>query len=114
MKYVKCNGQLLTEIELLSLALLGAVNRANRLEEANARWTASIAPAIQQTKKAAKSNTEELIEEDLYVREKAFIEGNIKYINSRKEDFLSTEIEYLNETFKYFTSCPVTYLNQEG
>ena len=114
MKYVKCNVKLLNELSLLTTALFSAVHRANRLPEANSKWVSFIDTYIQQTKEAVDLNKEGLLQEDIFLEEKALIEKSINTINTKKEEFLSSEIDYLNETFKYFTSCPVTYLDQEG
>ena len=108
MKYVKCNVKLLNEINLLTIALVSAVNMIECLTEIkdNSNWTPFIDKYIQQTKKAEQINSE-----DILLEEKTLIEKGINIINSKKTKLLASEIEYLNETYKYFTSCPVSYLN---
>jgi len=113
MKYVKCNVKLLNEINLLTIALVSAVNMIECLTEIkdNSNWTPFIDKYIQQTKKAEQINSEDILQEDIFLEEKTLIEKGINIINSKKTKLLASEIEYLNETYKYFTSCPVSYLN---
>lgn len=115
MKYVKCNVKLLNEINLLTIALVSAVNMIECLTEIkdNSNWTPFINKYIQQTKKAVQINSEDILQEDIFLKEKALIENGINIINSKKTKLLTSEIEYLNETYKYFTSCPISYLNQD-
>ena len=112
MKYVKCNVKLLNELSLLTTALFSAVHRANRLPEANSKWVSFIDTYIQQTKEAVDLNEEGLLQEDIFLEEKALIEKSINTINTKKEKFLSSEIDYLNKTYNYFISCPVSYVDQ--
>ena len=112
MSYVKCNVRLLNEINLLTIAVVSAVNMIDCMTEIkdNSTWAPFINKYIEQTKEASKLKNEDILQEDIYLEEKKLIEKGLSIINSKQTALLSSEIEFLSEIYKNFTSCPVAYL----
>ena len=112
MKYVKCNVRLLNEINLLTIAVVSAVNMIDCMTEIkdNSTWAPFINKYIEQTKEASKLKNEDILQEDIYLEEKKLIEKGLSIINSKQTALLSSEIVFLSEIYKNFTSCPVAYL----